>query len=65
MTYDEEFRFSSKKEYEKNMAGVLNQLNKARARKSPSARKDEIRLEAAYEELVEEYLRFCGEEEDG
>jgi len=62
---DRTFRFSTKMEYNIEIAKIIKQLDKLRARKPSKYRKNESALENLYEELIEEYLRFCGEEVDG
>lgn len=54
---DTDFRFSTKQEYEEEMKRIIVTQN--------SRRKRDVNLEEQYEELVEEYLKFCAAKEDG
>lgn len=47
------FRYKTREEYEKELSRLIKQ-GKTRSRIASEA----------YEELLEEYLRFCGEEEN-
>jgi hypothetical protein len=53
---DNEFRFATKKEYEDEMKRLIVSKN--------SKRKRDVSLEEQYEELVEEYLKFCTAQEE-
>lgn len=55
----EDFRFSSKKEYEVEIAKILQTLNSARSDKRMA--REAKKLETRYDALVEEYLRFCSD----
>jgi len=59
----EDFRFSSSKEYEKQMSKILEQLSRSRNSNSRKAKANEEKLECEYEELAEEYLRWSSAEE--
>ena len=59
----EDFRFSSSKEYEKQMSKILEQLGRSRNSNSRKAKANEEKLECEYEELAEEYLRWSSAEE--
>jgi len=52
-----EFSFANKSEYEKELSRLLSEIE--RRRKSKVKKTD---LETKYEEVIEEYLRFCGSE---
>lgn len=58
-----EFRFATKVEYDNAIASLVGFLNTARALKTRKSRREEAKLEEAYEELVEEYLKFCGDKD--
>jgi hypothetical protein len=60
-----EFRFSSKKEYEIEIARILQVLQSARSDKKMA--REAKKLESKYDTLVEEYLNFCsnGEPKNG
>lgn len=61
----EAFRFSSRKEYEIDISKIVFELQAARSSKLQKKKLKE--LELRYEELIEEYMRFCGsgDREDG
>lgn len=65
MKDNETFRFGSKIEYELEMGKMLSRLNKLRVSRRKSI--NERKMEEEYEDLMEEYMRFCsnGEELDG
>jgi len=54
----EEFRFGKKTEYELELARLLAEIGQRRRLKLRITKHEE-----KYEELVEEYVRFCGSEE--
>lgn len=56
------FRFSSKKEYEFEISKILAALEKLKSSKNNT--KEIRKLDFKYEELLEEYLIFCGEFEN-
>ncbi len=60
-----EFRFATKEEYDRELASVVGFLNVARSQKTKKSRREEAKLEEAYDELLDEYLRFCGERDSG
>lgn len=51
---EKKFRYQSREEYEKELSALIIRQSKARSRKTSEL----------YEELLEEYLRFCSEEEN-
>ena len=63
MTMEEGFRFSSKGEYEEELQRILKSVQDAKRGGRHSMRMKT--QEEKYEELIEEYLRFCGEEGGG
>ncbi len=55
----DEFRFKTKTEYERALENVLLSGKKVKKKKS------QVDPEKEYEDLVEEYLRFCSLENNG
>ena len=58
---EQEFRFSSREEYEKALAGLVPSGKKKKKLKGAELEE----LDGEYEKLVEEYLRFCDSEVNG
>jgi len=59
---EKEFRFSSKAEYEDELAKILKFTNVAEKSSDPLSNKRVKKFEKMYEDLIEEYLRFCSDD---
>lgn len=55
----EEFKFSCKRDYESALASVISESKKK------LKKRDRELLEKKYEELIDEYMRFCSARENG
>ena len=58
------FRFSSKKEYERELSRLISLKNSPKTKRTKVDPKPEA-LEEQYDTLLEEYLTFCSTETDG
>lgn len=56
---EQEFRFNSRKEYEKALADLVP------SKKKKLKEDERANLDWEYEKLIEEYLKFCETETDG
>ena len=59
---EKELRFSSKAEYEDELAKILKFTNVAEKSSDPLSNKRVKKFEKMYEDLIEEYLRFCSDD---
>lgn len=59
----ESFRFTSKKEYEKELSRLISLRNSVSSKKKTAIKAETI--DEQYENLMEEYLMFCSVGKDG